>query len=67
VYDVASRKSFEGLDIWLNELDTYATRKDLIKMLVGNKIDKASGGSCSGNKWSLCVELIEIFVRRAGH
>ena len=46
VYDVASRKSFEGLDIWLNELDTYANRKDLVKMLVGNKIDKASDG-CS--------------------
>lgn len=26
--------------MWLNELDTYATKKDLVKMLVGNKIDK---------------------------
>ncbi len=40
VYDVSSRQSFEGLEIWLNELDTYATKKDLIKMLVANKIDK---------------------------
>lgn len=39
VYDVTSRDSFEGLEIWLNELDTYATKKDLIKMLVANKID----------------------------
>ena len=42
VYDVASQKSFEGLEIWLNELDTYATKKGLIKMLVANKIDKVA-------------------------
>lgn len=40
VYDVSSKESFEGLEVWLNELDTYATKKDLVKMLVGNKIDK---------------------------
>ena len=40
VYDVCSSESFEGLDVWLNELDTYATKKTLIKMLVANKIDK---------------------------
>lgn len=40
VYDVSSKESFEGLEIWLNELDTYATKKDLVKMLVANKIDK---------------------------
>ena len=40
MYDVASRQSFEGLEVWLNELDTYATKKELIKMLVANKIDK---------------------------
>ena len=42
MYDVASPESFEGLDVWLNELDTYATKKTLIKMLVANKIDKVS-------------------------
>lgn len=42
MYDVSSQESFEGLEVWLNELDTYATKKDLVKMLVGNKIDKAS-------------------------
>ena len=44
VYDVSSRESFEGLEVWLNELDTYATKKDLVKMLVGNKIDKVLQG-----------------------
>ena len=42
VYDVSSRESFEGLEVWLNELDAYATKKDVVKMLVANKIDKVS-------------------------
>lgn len=42
VYDVSSRESFQHLETWLNELDTYATKKDLVKMLVGNKIDKST-------------------------
>uniref|UniRef100_A0A8C6P8D7 small monomeric GTPase n=1 Tax=Nothobranchius furzeri TaxID=105023 RepID=A0A8C6P8D7_NOTFU len=43
VYDVARRETFTKLDNWLNELETYCTRNDLVKMLVGNKIDKVSG------------------------
>jgi len=42
VYDVSVRTSFLRLDAWLNELETFATRQDLIKMLVGNKIDRDS-------------------------
>uniref|UniRef100_A0A8D3E4F2 RAB18A, member RAS oncogene family n=1 Tax=Scophthalmus maximus TaxID=52904 RepID=A0A8D3E4F2_SCOMX len=40
VYDVTRRETFAKLDNWLNELETYCTRNDLVKMLVGNKIDK---------------------------
>uniref|UniRef100_A0A8C5H866 RAB18 n=1 Tax=Gouania willdenowi TaxID=441366 RepID=A0A8C5H866_GOUWI len=40
VYDVTRRETFTKLDNWLNELETYCTRNDLVKMLVGNKIDK---------------------------
>ena len=40
VYDVSKRNTFTKLDMWLNELETYSTRTDIIKMLVGNKIDK---------------------------
>lgn len=39
VYDVCSKSSFSKLDAWLNELDTFATKQDIVKMLVGNKID----------------------------
>lgn len=40
VYDVSRRETFAKLDNWLSELETYCTRNDLVKMLVGNKIDK---------------------------
>lgn len=40
VYDVTKRDTFVKLENWLNELETYTTRMDLVKMLVGNKIDK---------------------------
>jgi len=40
VYDVSNRESFSKLENWLNELDTFATERNLIKMLVANKIDK---------------------------
>ena len=46
VYDVTQRDTFTKLDNWLNELETYCTRNDLVKMLVGNKIDKVCGSSC---------------------
>nr|XP_056719695.1 ras-related protein Rab-18-B-like [Euleptes europaea] len=40
VYDVTRRETFVGLKSWLQELEMYATRKNVVKMLVGNKIDK---------------------------
>ncbi|KAK6165952.1 ras-related protein Rab-18A [Patella vulgata] len=40
VYDVCSKQSFNKLDAWLNELETFSTKHDMVKMLVGNKIDK---------------------------
>lgn len=42
VYDVASRDTFKKLDLWLNELETFANKPDIVKMLVANKIDKAN-------------------------
>lgn len=40
VYDVTSRNTFDRLDNWLNELNSYANKTNLVKMVVGNKIDK---------------------------
>ncbi|XP_065839865.1 ras-related protein Rab-18-like isoform X2 [Oscarella lobularis] len=42
VYDCTRRESFTNLSVWLSEVDTYATRNDIVKMLVGNKIDKGN-------------------------
>jgi len=40
VYDVSSKQTFQRLDAWLSELETFSTKHDIVKMLVGNKIDK---------------------------
>ncbi|KAK8952055.1 Ras-related protein RABC1 [Platanthera zijinensis] len=43
VYDVTRRDTFTNLsDIWAKEIELYSTNQDCIKMLVGNKVDKAS-------------------------
>ncbi|CAF0730573.1 unnamed protein product [Rotaria sp. Silwood1] len=39
VYDVCNRNSFQQLDRWIAELNTFSTKLNIIKMLVGNKID----------------------------
>jgi len=40
VYDVSRRDTFNKMQTWLDELDTYTTRRNIVKMIVGNKIDK---------------------------
>jgi Ras-related protein Rab-18 len=40
VYDVTSRSSFEHLNDWLNEIEMYCNCGEVVKLLVGNKIDK---------------------------
>ncbi|XP_011495864.1 PREDICTED: ras-related protein Rab-18-B [Ceratosolen solmsi marchali] len=39
VYDVTDRSTFTKLEMWLNELYTYCNKTDIVKMVVGNKID----------------------------
>ncbi len=41
MYDTTCHKSFENVVSWLKEVDVYSTNEDAVKMLVGNKIDKA--------------------------
>lgn len=41
VYDVASRKTFDELINWFQEIDRYCGEQ-VVKLIVGNKIDKAS-------------------------
>lgn len=42
VYDVSSRETFTKLDNWLSELETFANKPEIVKMLIGNKIDKSN-------------------------
>lgn len=42
VYDVTNRETFDNLEHWFSELQTYCSNKDVIKMIVGNKVDKDS-------------------------
>jgi len=39
-YDVTNRKSFAKLATWMSEIDAYATKPNIVRMLVANKIDK---------------------------
>ncbi|XP_028133970.1 ras-related protein Rab-18-B [Diabrotica virgifera virgifera] len=39
VFDVSSYASFSKLEMWLSELETYSTKSNIVKMIVGNKID----------------------------
>ncbi|KAL3283411.1 hypothetical protein HHI36_006556 [Cryptolaemus montrouzieri] len=40
VFDVSNHSTFSKLETWLNELDTYSTKSNIVKMIVANKIDK---------------------------
>lgn len=40
VFDVTNRASFDSVSTWLEEIDSNFTHSSLIKVLVGNKIDK---------------------------
>nr|ACO11580.1 Ras-related protein Rab-18 [Caligus rogercresseyi] len=64
VYDVTSRESFSNVENWLNELDTYTTNHDIVKMLVGNKCDledkrvvsKEEGQKCARKHRMMFIE-----------
>ncbi|XP_040567510.1 ras-related protein Rab-18-B [Lepeophtheirus salmonis] len=55
VYDVTNRDSFSNVENWLNELDTYATNHDIVKMLVGNKCDLEEKRAISKEEGQKCA------------
>jgi Ras-related protein Rab-18 len=42
VYDVSNRDTFNALTTWWDELSTYCPSKDVVNMIIGNKVDKVS-------------------------
>ncbi|KAK0417290.1 hypothetical protein QR680_012924 [Steinernema hermaphroditum] len=43
VYDVSSRQSFDRLDHWMTEVDTYSTKCDAVKMLANRVVTREEG------------------------
>ncbi|KAF9915302.1 hypothetical protein BX616_006463 [Lobosporangium transversale] len=63
VYDVSNRDSFNDLQTWFNELDTYCSSKEVVRMIVGNKVDKDSSREVSRQEGQeLARQLQTLFV-----
>ncbi|KAF9174605.1 hypothetical protein BGX21_010397 [Mortierella sp. AD011] len=63
VYDVSNRDSFNDLQTWFNELDTYCSSKEVVRMIVGNKVDKESSREVSRQEGQeLAQKLQTLFV-----
>lgn len=55
VYDVNRRDSFDNLNHWLQEVEVYSAGggREIVKLLVGNKVDKVGGvEQLGGETWS---------------
>jgi Ras-related protein Rab-18 len=39
VYDITDRDSFENITHWLKEIDLYSSDEEVVKFLIGNKMD----------------------------
>jgi len=65
VYDVTSRESFQKVEDWLNELETYTTNHDMIKMLVGNKCDKEDERQVSKEEGIKCARKYQMMFIEA--
>jgi len=65
VYDISSRESFQKVEDWLNELETYSTNHDLIKMLVGNKCDKEADRVVTKEEGLKCARKYQMMFIEA--
>ncbi|RKP28114.1 P-loop containing nucleoside triphosphate hydrolase protein, partial [Syncephalis pseudoplumigaleata] len=63
VYDVTNRDTFEELGNWLQELNLYTNNGNIVKMIVGNKVDKESDRVVSREEGqALAEQLGTLFV-----
>lgn len=61
VYDVTKRETFTNLaDVWVKEVELYATNHNCVKVLVGNKVDKVTSVLRSTCYCSFCPHFILI-------
>ena len=52
VYDITRKDTFENIREWLKEVDIFTTKENVIKVLVGNKIDLDKSRKVSRNEGS---------------
>ena len=58
-YDVTRRETFESIsDIWMREVDMYATIDNAVKMVVANKVDKVRLASLAAYHWEMSSESV---------
>ena len=64
VYDITRRETFDALaEVWSKEVDMYSTVDECVKIVIGNKVDKAKGEREEG--W-VTREEGETFARESG-
>mmetsp|Transcript_32710 Transcript_32710/g.52355 ORF Transcript_32710/g.52355 Transcript_32710/m.52355 type:complete len:208 (+) Transcript_32710:38-661(+) len=52
VYDITRRDTFDNIREWLKEVDIFTTKENVIKVLVGNKIDLDKSRKITRNEGS---------------
>ena len=52
VYDITRKDTFDNIREWLKEVDIFTTKENVIKVLVGNKIDLEKSRKISRNEGS---------------
>eukprot|EP00755_Sulcionema_specki_P017836 Sspe_Gene.65352::Locus_38697_Transcript_1_1_Confidence_1.000_Length_728::g.65352::m.65352/K07910/RAB18; Ras-related protein Rab-18 len=65
VYDVTDRESFDHLSTWLGEVESYKTFPNMVKLLVGNKLDLVNGSDARMDR-AVPQALAEEFARDNG-
>ncbi|RKP06244.1 P-loop containing nucleoside triphosphate hydrolase protein [Thamnocephalis sphaerospora] len=63
VYDVTNRDTFDQLANWFHELSTYSNGQNVVKMIVGNKVDKEEARVVSQEEGAALAEKLgTLFV-----
>lgn len=50
VYDVTNRESFDAIPSWIKESDMFATQPELVRLLIGNKVDREAARVVSSDE-----------------
>src|SRR3989338_1657795 len=65
VYDISRRETFLHIDSWLEEVELFSTKPNLVKLLVGNKIDKTAERQVSREEGSEAARKREMLFIEA--